>query len=106
MHEFVIFTLAATTWYLGAAAEVTAPLWRRYPPWLDRWATCAACSGTWYTAGWALALRHLRGWSFFGLQDPLGIVLVALVGTWVVPILAAIHVKALRAIHGAPLEGP
>jgi hypothetical protein len=36
--------------YLLARAEITRWLWSRFPPWFDRWASCAACSGTWIGA--------------------------------------------------------
>jgi hypothetical protein len=41
-------TLTACLYFLGARALLTRPIWSRYPPKLDNFMICAACSGFWY----------------------------------------------------------
>jgi hypothetical protein len=58
--------LAAAMYHLGARAKITEPLWSLWEGTaFDRFLACAACSGTWYGAGWALLGFNL-GWSFLG----------------------------------------
>lgn len=71
--------LSAALWYLASAALVTRPLWSRYPRWLGAWASCPACSGTWYGAALAVAFGLSRGWTWFGVPLPWS---VPLCGLW------------------------
>ena len=49
MTTVLLYALLTTAiYYLGARAELTRAIWSRYPKWLDRILSCAACSGTWY----------------------------------------------------------
>jgi hypothetical protein len=95
--------LSVVAWYLAGSAKITKPLWSRYPPWLDAWALCPACSGTWYGFASA-ALLGLAGWSFFGIVGPLAWVLGALWSTFFTPILARRMYEDLIAL--APGERP
>ena len=52
---FFFPVLTAVFYYLSARATITEPLWRRYPPALDRFLSCAACSGFWYGLGLGIA---------------------------------------------------
>lgn len=62
--------LVVALYYLIARAEVTRPLWSRYPARLDRLALCPACLGFWL--GCTVAAVHV-GTSAFGCADALGI---------------------------------
>lgn len=92
--------LGAVVYSLGAWAVLTYPLWSRYPPKVLEWARCPACSGTWYTAGIALLFGEVGGWRCFGLPGRgwWGVGTAVLAGLWgyyLVPLLAAIHLRAL-----------
>lgn len=93
----VIYPVLSTSLYmLGARDLITAPLWRSYPPWLDKFMTCAACSGTWYGAGLAV-LGAGFNLPFFGLPGyHIGtVVVVALYTKVLTPIIAQSHIAAL-----------
>jgi hypothetical protein len=47
----VFMVLSTAIHYLFGRAEITRFLWIRYPPFLDRLARCAACSGFWIGLG-------------------------------------------------------
>lgn len=80
--------IATSLWYLLSQAVITRWLWSRYPEWLDSWAQCPACSGTWLGAGTSAFL----GQEFLGhpARSLIGLVLAGLwslfgvsVGAWV-----------------------
>jgi hypothetical protein len=39
--------LCGAAYYLLAHADITRPVWSRYPAWLDRFTACSACLGFW-----------------------------------------------------------
>ena len=100
--------LATALYYLGARARITYALWSRYPPWLDHWASCSACSGAWYTAVLAMIFGWWRGWEFFGLslKNPAFVVVALLWGTVTTPLLAYLHTFALVAMQDPSPQDP
>lgn len=88
--------LAASLYMLGARDKITAPIWKRYPKWLDSFMTCAACSGTWYGAGLAVLGAGFE-LPFLGLPGyHIGtVVVVALYTKILTPIIAQKHIEAL-----------
>lgn len=107
MTTVLLYALVTTTlYYLGSRAQITRVLWSRYPPWLDRLALCAACSGWWY----GLAIGCWGYWR----QVPFGplpgdrvdtVIGIGLASAAWTAILAAIHVRALTEL-GAEGEDP
>lgn len=89
--------LCVALYYLMARATLTEALWSRYPAWLDRLTSCAACSGFWYGLGCA-GLGWWQGWSVGGLpaRDPVTVALVGLCSIVWTPLLAALHIRALE----------
>ena len=89
--------LATVVWYLASMATITRWLWSRYPDWLDSWATCPACSGTWYSVAvyWILG----RPLFDFPARSLAGTVACGLTGTFFVPLLAWALAAALRNVH-------
>lgn len=92
--EVVVPVLAAVVYYLGALAMVTRPLWRRYPPWLSRWACCPACAPTWYGG----IIAYVLDVAFLGYRArTAGAIILA--GAWCmffVPLLSYVHAYALQ----------
>jgi hypothetical protein len=89
--------LTTAAYYLMARALVTQWLWSRYPPALDRFFWCAACSGFWYGLAVAFAIGWWRDLPFLGLPGrfwltPIAVGLGSIVWT---PLLAKKHVEAL-----------
>jgi hypothetical protein len=103
LTTIVIYPLiCAALYYLGAQALITSFLWGRYPPRLDKFMSCSACSGTWY--GFLCgALGWWRNWSFVGLpgRDWLTILVIGLCSMIWTPLLANQHLNAMRQISGA-----
>lgn len=104
--------LCTAAYYLAARARITEDLWKRYPAWLNELTLCSACSGFWYGLGCG-GLGWWRGWSFAGLPGDhwLTVVLVGLCGVVWTPLLAALHLHALRHIDpetdpATPIWGP
>ncbi len=91
--ELAIVILGTVLWYLVSQAEITTFLWSRYPRWFDDWASCPACSGTWFTALVALVLDvpvldyAARSWQ--------ALVLAGLWGCFWVPVASWVLVKSL-----------
>jgi hypothetical protein len=119
MSAILIPVLGAVLYYLGYFAKVTKWLWSRYPDSLSSFMRCAACSGTYYAliAGTGL---WLIGFPFLGLPSQLPppfvvpgfwlvkyvtIPVMALWGTYWIPVLANKHLAALQAI-GEHEEAP
>lgn len=91
----MLMFLTTATFYLGSRAQISAPLWSRYPKKLASLRDCAACSGFWDAVILALLLRLLgeplpayptSAWS------PLLLGLASIVWT---PLLAALHQHAM-----------
>ena len=97
--------LAASLYMLGARDKITAPIWCRYPAWLDKFMTCAACSGTWYGAGLAI-LGAGFNLPFLGLPGyHIGtVVVVALYTKILTPIIAQSHIVALMYTSDDPQD--
>ena len=96
--SFLLYPLLTTaTFYLLSQATITSWLWRRYPPAVDNFLSCAACAGTWYGWFWA-AVGACCEWSFLEI-DPRRFSTIFCVGlassVWT-PILADLHLRALR----------
>jgi hypothetical protein len=73
-------TLSAAAYYLVARAKITEALWSRYPPALEYWALCAACSGFAYGVVAALVVGRPLGLDFLGLDGR----------TWYTPLAAGL----------------
>lgn len=98
MDSVLIFPiLTAVFYYLGARAMLTEPLWRRYPPRLDRFMNCAACSGFWYGLGLGI-FGHTLGVPFLGATSWSTPFAVALMSIWWTPVMAAVMERALQAL--------
>lgn len=95
----IIIILAYVGHYLIGRATLTKWLWSRYPKWLDEWATCPACSGTWMGALAAVWLR--RDVFDFPGSDPTTWLIMALVCCFTTPLLAYVHLYALSATTGS-----
>lgn len=87
--------------YLLARAMITRALWSKYPPWLDTWTSCAACSGSWLTGFAALTLGIYRNWTFFDIAatNPISIILAIIWGMYWVPVLAHLHCWCMNALY-------
>lgn len=97
---WVIYPLVTTAlYYLGAHALITRAIWSHYPPRLDKFMSCAACSGFWYGVAVAM-LGWWRNWPFLGLpgRDWLTPIIVGLCALVWTPILAYHHLIAMTAI--------
>lgn len=91
--EVAIVIVGTVFWYLFSQAELTQRLWQRYPRWLDAWASCPACSGTWFTALAALLLDvPVLGYEARSLP---ALVLAGLWGCFWVPVASWALVQAL-----------
>lgn len=66
MTAVLYATLCTAAYYLMSRAKVTRWLWSRYPPTIEYWTLCAACSGFWYGLGCAGLGAHFD-WPFLGL---------------------------------------
>lgn len=104
MSVAIVFAIAITSaWYVLAHSEILRFLQNRYPAWLDRLLSCAACSGWWlgciaaFVAGYGGDVRYLGR----GLPPSLfdGVVLCGLISTFTTPILGAILLRALNYIE-------
>ena len=68
METLVLYALCTSSiFYLGSRAELSRPLWSRYPSWLAKWADCSACSGFWYGLGVAAFGGYALHLSFLGM---------------------------------------
>lgn len=107
MTSLIIYPLlTAALYYLMARAEITAPLWRRYPSWLDKFMNCAACAGFWYGAGaavlggWVLALPFLA----LPARSPYTVAIVGLCSMVWTPVVSWVHLRAIEQLGGAEEE--
>lgn len=91
MTTAVLYTALSTALYiLGSRAKITSWLWSRYPPWIEYWALCPACSGFWYGVLLAMVVGMPLEMPFLGL-DPGAPYTPPIVGLWALvttPILA------------------
>ena len=100
--------IVTAVWYLLAHAEVLRFLQVRYPSWLDRLISCAACSGFWL--GCAVALVGGVGFNQSYLDT--GPVPTYLASVWLcglisivtTPLLGWILIGSLRAIENLTTE--
>ena len=97
----LIGIIGAAFHYLTYHAVITSWLWRRYPAKIDALLSCAACSGTWVGLGMGVYFAD-QGTSILGIgaSDPALYVATAAVGMIATPLVSAIHLMALRGIHG------
>ena len=109
MHPIVLLypLITAMFYYLGARAMITQWLWSRYPPWLDHFMMCSACTGVWYGAAVAAVGGYGLGVPFVGLAGDhwSTVIVVALCsGVWT-PFMSLAHIKALEALGStAPVK--
>lgn len=101
--------LTATLYYLGARAEISQPIWSRYPKRFGRFMDCAYCAGTW----WGFLIGYVGGYhlnlDFAGLagNDWRTVIVVGLCSTTWTPIVAAIalnHYYSLGSAVDVPEE--
>ncbi len=92
---YILLTTAA--YYLAVRAEVTRFLWTHYPPRLDRFLWCSACSGFWYGVVVAFAIGWTQDLPFLGLGGRFWLtpILVGLGSMIWTPIVANVHVNSL-----------
>jgi hypothetical protein len=104
VEALVIYALlTSSAFYLGSRAVITRALWSRYPRWLASWADCAACSGAWYGAGFALLLRDKLAHPFgAGIPGPILVGLCSIVST---PIVAGLMQAGFERL-GSAVEDP
>jgi len=99
--------LCVTLYYLFARAEITRFLWKRYPKWIDHWALCPACSGTWYGAAVAGFFGWYLDWPFLGLPGRFWLtpIVVGLCSTFWTPVVGNWHTNAMLRLAGADESG-
>lgn len=91
--EVTIVVIGTVFWYLFSQAELTRFIWSRYPAWLDSWASCPACSGTWFTSLAALVLDFpVLG---YAAHTAPALVLAGLWGCFFVPLASWLLVMSL-----------
>ena len=97
--------IVTAVWYLLAHAEILRWLQRRYPPSVDRWISCAACSGFWIGCVVALVGDVGYGRSYLGLDHAptyfSGILVCGLVSLVTTPVLGGILLTSLNDIEKA-----
>jgi hypothetical protein len=101
MTALVLYPLlTAAIFYLLARAMITSWLWSRYPPRLDAFLSCAACAGTWYGAGVALAVGYPLDLPFLGLDGRAWYTPVFVAGCSMIwtPMIAVLHHLATEAL--------
>jgi hypothetical protein len=121
LHTVHILVAAYVAYYLTAHAMLTYTLWSRYKrisPGFDAFMTCSACSGAWWTLVMTALANFTRHWTFLGLDilrrdtsGPVGfslgaVGLVLAFGCFLIPLLAFLHLSALRMIHVEPAAAP
>ena len=108
MTTLAVLLCAAALHYLLARAEITRPLWERYPRRFDAWASCAACSGSYLTAATTLAVGLWTHAPLWGVPwHPLLSPLVGfLAGMMLVPAVVWLQTEALVRVHIPPKEEP
>ena len=92
-QALAFLVLCTAAYYAFARADLTRPLWSRYPAFLDRMARCPACSGFWIGAALGLALPD----DTTPAKRVLGALLGAAWGTVVTPLGTWALVSALAA---------
>ncbi len=94
--------ICCALFYLGAQATITGFLWGRYPPRLDAFMSCPACTGFWYGAACA-GLGWWQDWPFLGLdgQHWLTPIIVGVCSIIWTPILSAKHTQAMTGGYSA-----
>ena len=99
MSTLLLYVLVTSAlYYLGADANITYPVRSRLPDAVNRFLLCPACSGFWY--GFAIGTYGaLRGWSFLGLAPGEAQVAAGLGAMIWTPLVAALHLQALGAVH-------
>lgn len=100
--EILLPVVSTFLFYLGGHATITQWLWSRYPAWLEAWAMCPACCGTWHGVGLGAFFGWWLGLSLFGLP-PHHLVTWLVTGAWCAfwtPLLAWCHLRALGAVLG------
>lgn len=119
LHSVHILVAAYVAWYLASQAMLTKFLWSRYPKKVDAFMTCAACSGAWWVLLMARLANYAKGWLFLGLDEKsagwlhwptahqIGVAaLILAYGCFLIPLLAAVHLGALRMTHVEPPADP
>ena len=91
----VLVIVSTALWYSLGMALISRPLWSRYPAWLDAWATCPACSGTWYAAAAYAVLWRCTNGEILGVGGIGGIFVAGAAGMVLTPLLAALLIRAL-----------
>jgi hypothetical protein len=106
MTGIILYPLLTTAlYYLASQALITEFLWSHYPPKLDSFMSCPACTGFWYgllcgALGWWLRLPYL-GLDPRHFATPVLIGLSSIVWT---PLLSNLHTRAMTYEHSQPTE--
>jgi hypothetical protein len=95
--------ICVAIFYLGSQALIMEWLWSRYPPRLDAFMSCPACTGFWLglgcgALGWWLQIPFLSLDSRH-FATPILIGLCSI--TWT-PLLANLHTRAMTYAHAMP----
>ena len=97
--------LTAAAYYLLVQATITKWLWSKYPPRLEKFLLCSACSGFWYGLGVACAIGWTQNLSFLGFDGRFWLtpILVGLCSVVWTPILAGAQINALNNLSSGDL---
>ena len=98
MSTLILYMLLTSAlYYLLARAMITRWLWSKYPPWLDYYTTCAACSGFLYGVLCAVAIGWTQDLPLLGLPGR-SVLTLAISGlgsmVWT-PVIANLQINAL-----------
>ena len=104
MTTLVIYPLLTTAlYYLLARARISEFLWGRYPPSVDRFMSCASCTGFWYGIAVAIAGgTYQLPFMELGPREPHTIIVVGLCAMIWTPVVSWLHLVALDRL-GAPV---
>jgi len=88
--------ITTALYYLGIQAKITHFLWERYPPALEEFMACPACTGFWWGVGCA-GLGYWQGWDFLCLASDNWLVfpLIGLCSIIWTPLLSRIHTMSM-----------
>ena len=101
----LLMVVGAGAFYLLGRAQITRPIWSRFPDWLGRLTGCAACSGFWLGGVfWCVYLGAPVGaWIYaFPIGGLLGLVLVP-IGAAVLSVALELNafMETVRLVVGA-----
>ena len=107
MTEILYALVSTALYYIIGRAGITRPIWSRYPKWLDKLVSCAACSGFWIGLGVGAA-GAWAGRPYFDIpgRSPLAVLVAGLVAMVTTPVLYWLLETAVIATLLQPDDGP